>query len=85
MADVTVLRPAPEPYHPDCAAGCSAGARWLAGPCQHQCAKTPEFQEQCERDAEASRLRFRRSLGIGALREVPPADAVVLSRGGDQG
>lgn len=74
---ITVLRPAPEPHHPECEQGCSAGGRWIAGPCQHECAKTPEFQEQCERDAEASRLRLRRSLGIGVPREVPPTAGVV--------
>jgi hypothetical protein len=48
--------------------GCSADGQWLAGPCRQQCARTPEFQEQSTRDAEASRARFLRQ--VVGLREV---------------
>lgn len=67
---ITVLHPAPDPHHPDCSTGCTGSLVWMAGPCQNECAKTPEFQERCERDAEASRLRFRTQVGSNVLRAV---------------
>lgn len=67
--DPAVLNAAPEPHHPDCANGCG-GALMLAGPCQTQCAKTPEFQEQTQRDAEASSLRFLTQAGGNPLRAI---------------
>jgi len=49
---------------PECASGCTGGLflRDIAGPCQHECAKTPEFQERSRRDAEASHEEFRASI-----------------------
>lgn len=67
---VTVLRPVPEPHDPACAMGCSAAGAWIAGPCQQQCVKTPEFEAQSTRNAQASRLRFQRKIGVNVLRVV---------------
>lgn len=67
---VTVLHPSPEPHAPECANGCSGNLRGMFGPCQLQCAKTREFQEQCTRDAEANRLRFLTEIGANVLRAV---------------
>lgn len=55
---------------PECAAGCS-GNVWIAGPCRHECAKTPEFQARSTREAEEKRARFRQQISAPAPAPAP--------------
>lgn len=74
MSDkVTALRPAPHPHAPECAQGC-VSTLGLFGPCQKQCANTPEFEEQSRRAAEANRLRFLTAIGVNKLQVVERKD-----------
>lgn len=70
---VAVLRPAPGGHHSDCEHGCSHPGRSIAGPCQGQCVKTPEFHQQSGRDAAASQLRFAKQIGASQLAAIAKA------------
>lgn len=70
--NVTALRPAPDPHHEECAHGCSAPTALIFGACSRQCVKTPEWEEQTNRDAEARAVRFRAQI-MGAKTLQPVA------------